>query len=198
MGVIKSAYEIALERSRGVEADKESLEANRYMTEGKKIVSKILDEGETDFNIKEALKQYEKKQLSWVKEGMAQSLLANYSLPSDELSLKRNKKVGEAFYSVIKDSRRLGRILNELEHFFSEFLEERKRLKEAFDDQYAERLREKEAQISKQLGGPVKLDPASDPEYGALLRKNMMSIEERYRVVLARAKEEIQKMIDGN
>jgi len=39
MSVIKSALEIALERTQNVEANKEALEANTYATEGKKAVS---------------------------------------------------------------------------------------------------------------------------------------------------------------
>ena len=44
MGIIKSAYEIAMENSKGIEGDKELVEANRLRDEGKKIVAKLLEE----------------------------------------------------------------------------------------------------------------------------------------------------------
>ena len=48
MGVIKSALEIAMENSKGIEANKELVEANRLRDEGKKLVSKMLEDAVFD------------------------------------------------------------------------------------------------------------------------------------------------------
>ena len=79
MGVIKSAYQIAMENSKDIEANKELVETNRLRDEGKKLVSKLLDEA--SFDLKAALKAYEKEPLASVREGLIQSLLANLVLP---------------------------------------------------------------------------------------------------------------------
>ncbi len=193
MGEIKSAFEIAMENVKDVVGDKEALEATKFKTEGKKIISKFLDDSVE--NIKEELKKYSGKELKWVREGMLEALLSNLILPVDEYRLSQNRKIGEALFSVVDNTSNLGKIMGELEHFFREYMEERKRLTEAIEQQFAPRLRQKEEELSKQLGSPVKIDPASDPEYTAFLRQHLGQLEERYSSVLNRVKDEIRSYL---
>ncbi len=193
MGEIKSAFEIAMENVKDVVGDKVALEATKFKTEGKKIISKFLDDSVE--NIKEELKKYSGKELKWVKEGMLDALLSNLILPVDEYRLSQNRKIGEALFSVVDNTSNLGKIMGELEHFFREYMEERKRLTEAIEQQFAPRLRQKEEELSKQLGSPVKIDPASDPEYTAFLRQHLGQLEERYSSVLNRVKDEIRSYL---
>ncbi len=190
MGEIKSAFEIAMENVKDVVGDKEALNANKFKTEGKKLVSKFLDDSLED--IKSELGKYKGKELKWVKEGMMEALLSNLVLPVDEFGISRNRKVGEALFDVVDDKGNLGKIMSELEHFFKEYLEERKRLTEAVTQQFAPKIRQKEEELSKQLGAPVKIDPTSDPEYNAFLRQHLGQLEERYKSVLTKVRDEIR------
>lgn len=192
MTVIKSALEIALERTKQVEASKESLEASKYNTEGKKLVSRFLNDEEVD--LAQELKSFDSSKVKWVSAGIYEALSANLILPIDEVALKKNKRVREGFFSIIKDSKKLNRLMNQLENFLGEYLEERKRLQAALEEQYAPRLRQKEEEMSKQLGSPVKIDPMQDPEFGQLLRKNLIMLEDRYSAVLKEVKQELNNM----
>ncbi len=193
MGEIKSAFEIAMENVKDVVGDKEALEANKLKIEGKKIISKFLDDSIE--NINDETGKYKGKELKWVKEGMLEALLSNLVLPVDEFGLSRNRKVGEALFAIVDDKNSLGKIMSELEHFFKEYIEERKRLTDAVRQQFAPKLRQKEEELSKQLGAPVKIDPASDPEYNAFLRQHLGQLEERYKGVLSRVKDEIRSYL---
>lgn len=195
MSIIKSSYEIAIERTKSVEGSKESLEANELQKEGKKLVSLFLDNQIQ--NLKDDLKKFDKNKAKAVKEGVFQALMSNIILPQDEFGFKKNRKVGEALYAIVSASGKLGRILSELEHFFREFLEESKRLREAAETQYAPRLRKKEDELSKQLGTEIKIDPSSDPEFVSYMRKNQANLEERYNTVLRDVKEEIRKIFES-
>ncbi len=192
MGTIKSAWEIALENTKGIEGDKELVETNRLKDEGKKLVSKVFDD--PSFNLKEALKAFDKKQVEKVRDGLVQSLLANLVLPMDEMAQARNRRIGEAFVSVASDSKRLSMMFSQLENFFKEYMDERKRLIEAIERQYAPKLQKKEEEVSKQLGRPVKINPASDPEFQGLVRQYMGQLDAKYDEVLANAKEEIKAL----
>jgi hypothetical protein len=71
-------------------------------------------------------------------------------------------------------------------------MDERKRLLEAVERQYAPKLRKKEEDLSRQLGRPVKVNPAADPEFQGLMRQYFSQLDAKYEEVLAGAKEEIK------
>lgn len=195
MSVIKSSFEIAMERTKSIEANKESLEVETQIKEGKRLASLYLDHRIED--LPKALREHDKKSLKWVEEGVLQALLSNLTLAQDEFGFKKNRKVGEALFAIVDESRKLGKLLSELERFFKEYLEESKRLTEAAETQYAPKLRQKEDEMSKQLGTPVKLEPSADPEFQAFLRRNISALEERYNAVLREAKDEIRKIFES-
>ncbi|MBA7553292.1 hypothetical protein ES705_45882 [subsurface metagenome] len=132
--------------------------------------------------------------MKWVRAGIYEALSTNLILPIDEVALKKSKRVREGFFCVIKDVKKLNRLMNQLENFLGEYLEERKRLQATIEEQYAPRLRQKEEEMSKQLGSPVKIDPMQDPEFGQLLRKNLVMLEDRYSSVLKEVKQELDNM----
>ncbi|UCF98214.1 MAG: hypothetical protein JSV89_01455 [Spirochaetaceae bacterium] len=192
MSEIKSALEIALERTQDVEANKEALEANTFITEGKKLVSKFLSEENVE--LKKLLEGFDKKHLRHVKEGALQALLANLKLPADEMSLLQCKKAGQGFYALAADGKHLGKLLNQMEQFLSDFLQERKRVMEAVEQRFQPILQQKEQAMSQQVGARVKIDPAMDPDFQKMLRDNMTILEDRYNQVLARVKQELRRM----
>ncbi len=195
MSVIRSSYEIAMERTKTVEGNKESLETNELVKEGKRLASLFLDHQLE--NLTKAIKEHDKKKAKWVEEGVFQALMSNLTLPQDEYGFKKNRRVGEALFSIVAESRKLGRMLSELEHFFKEYLEESKRMSEAAEAQYAPKLKKKEEELAKQLGTQVKMDPASDPEYQSFLRKNLAYLEDKYNTVLTEARDEIRKIFES-
>jgi hypothetical protein len=192
MGEIKSALEIALERTKSVVVNKESVEANKFQKEGKSLVSKFLDD--TTVNLGEGLKKYDKKQVQWVKEGIFQVLLANLVLPQEQLALKKARRVGEAFFLVIRDKRLLKSIFTQLESFYEEYIGEKERLRESLVQQYTPRLRQKEEELSKKMGGPVNIDVNSDPEFVSLLRKALSQLDDRYQAVLNQVKDQLSSI----
>lgn len=192
MGEIKSALEIALERTKNVTADKELFEADKYKKEGKKIISLYINE--IDGKLDGIFKGFEKKQLQWVKEGMFQALLANFLLPLDDVAIKRNSKVAKGFYKLISDSKALNSMFQQLESFFQEYIEQRKMVRENLEQQFAPRLKQKQEQLAKQMGTNITLDPASDPEFIKYLKQSLGQLEERYLQILNQVRDELQKM----
>ena len=190
MGVIKSALEIAMENSKGIEANKDLVESNRLRDEGKKLVGKVLDD--PAFDAKAALKAFTGPAQKIVKEGFLQSLLANLVLPVDELAMKSPKRIGDAIAAIVSDTKKVSMIFSQLDGFFKEYLGERRRLAEAIERQYAPRLKKKEEEMSRQLGRQVKINPASDPEYQSMIRQYLSQLDAKYGEVLEGAKEEIR------
>ena len=189
MAEIKSSWEIALERTKEVEGNPEAVEADKYQKQGKMLVSKFL--GDSSFDLKGNLKSFSGKTLNWVKDGMLQVLLANLVLPQEQLALTKIKRVGEAFYVFIRNTKMLTKMFSQLESFFEEYLAEKERYREAVEKHYAPRLKQKEEELSKKMGQPIHIDINADPEFAATLRKTMASLEEKYATVLGQVKDDL-------
>jgi hypothetical protein len=179
-----------MENSKGIEANKELLEFNKLRDEGKKLVSKLLDD--PAFDLKTALKSFDARQVAVVREGLIQSLLANLVLPNDEIAMKDSKRIGAAIAATVSDTKKVSTIFTQLEGFFKEYLGERKRLSEAIERQYAPKLKKKEEEMSRQMGRPVKINPAADPEFQSMVRQYLAQLDAKYGEVLDGAKEEIR------
>jgi hypothetical protein len=154
------------------------------------MVSRLIDE--PAFDVKAALKGFDSKMVPLVREGLIQSLLANLVLPTDEFTQKNSKRIGQAISAIVTDTKKVSLIFSQLENFFKEYLDERKRIAEAVERQYGPKLRKKEEELSRQMGRPVKINPAADPEYQALVRQYLSQLDVKYGEVLDGAKEEIK------
>jgi hypothetical protein len=198
MTYIKSALEIAMERTEGVTGDREKLAEDSLVKEGKRIASSFLSasEGATEADIKEKLKAYRGKELRWVKDGVFQTLVANIVLPLDETYREKLAVIGRGLPGVIPDKKRLALIFDQLSQFFDQYLENKKAIRTQLDQQFAPRLRQRETQLAKQTGQQVHLSPMQDPEFVNLLRRNMGQLEERYQSSLTGLKEELGRMFD--
>lgn len=192
MGEIKSAIEIALEKTMGIDVDEKSIKADEYTKKGKMIISGFLDE--TENSLDGCFKGLEKEQIEWVKDGMFQTLLANLFLPNDPSAIAGLKRVEAGFLKIISNSKKLKLLFSQLEGFFSEYIEEKKRVREHIENQYLPRLRQKEEALSKQLGAPVHLNINSDPEFAKILGQNLSQFDSQYKAVLEQVKGELQSM----
>ncbi len=193
MALIKSAVEIALEKTEAVKIDKEALEADRTRKEGKMLASKFL--GEPEFSLKEGLAGKDARTTRWLREGITDALLANLVLPQDAIAAKRVRRIAEGFAAIGKSDRRLQQIFSQLEGFFKEYAEERERVREMVNKQYEPIRKQKEAELAQRMGQQVRIDPASDPDYVNALRRAFGTVEDRYGGVLAKVKGEVTSLV---
>ena len=189
---IKSSLEIALERTRDVQADPDTLKASGFATAGKKLVSQFL--GDPEFSLAKKVRENSGKERGWVSDGVFDALASNLALPADEYGLKRNRRAMEGFAAILRDQRRLRIMGQQVEQFFAEYFQERQQLKQNVDRQYGPRLQQKEEELARRTGSRVRIDPATDPEYVQLLRQQMALFEDRYGTVLQQVKQELGSM----
>ncbi len=194
MTEIKSALEIALERTRDIKGDKQTLTANERRNFGKRVASRYLNPADGPVDLVKELKKYAGQEGDYVREGFFQTITANLSLPSDGSYRDSLKKIETGLAGVIKERRQVGYLFHQIDQFFDQYLKAREQVTEQLKQQYEPQLREKERQLAKQMGAQIQLTPESDPEFMNLLSKNLARLEEQYNQALRQAKDELSRM----
>jgi hypothetical protein len=192
MGRIKSALEIALERTESVKSDKASIDQFDAKQQGKKLANAFLAEG---IDLAEEIKKTPKEQQDSLKQGIFDVLVSQISLPAAKEDEKRIEAVGKGLAIIISNSR-FSTLYKQLTQAFSQYLQEASQYEQAIRQQYAPRLRQKEEELSRRMGREVRIDPFQDPEFVAFYNQHINALKGNYEAALVHVKEEAQKMFE--
>jgi hypothetical protein len=193
MGRIKSALEVALERTDQIQGDKSSLEQYDARQQGKKLANEYLEgEPSSPPALETALKKAPDAVKAAMRQGLLDVFLARISLPQDENDVKRLDALGKGLQVVIRDPR-LPALWKQFQAAASRYLDESAQYEEAIKRQYAPQLRKKEAELSRRLGQEVRLDPFQDPEFVAFYKKNIDALRANYEAVV----QDLREQLDG-
>ncbi len=207
MALIKSALELALERSKDIKVDEAALEANELRIEGKKAAGRYLEDPESG-SLADKLAQLPKEKRKAVREGMFDVLSAQLQLPTNEASLEKLDTLSAGFSaltaanggilggvgSAVAD-KRVQALFQQLASFFQQYLEDMRNVEQAIRKQWGPKLREKERQMSSRMGQDVRIDPMSDPEFAAFYKQNVSAARAQYQGALDKAKEDLGAML---
>ena len=183
MGRIKSALELALERTEDVRGDKGSLEQYEAKRQGSKLANEFLEDGATGAMLETALKKASGTVKAALTEGMLDVFVARISLPADDKALKRLDTLGKGLQTVIRDPR-FPALWKQFQAAAARYLDDTAQYEDAIMRQYAPQLRQKEAELSRRLGQEVRIDPYQDPEFVAFYKKNMDTLKSNYEAVV--------------
>lgn len=192
MAEIKSALELALERTADVEGDRSKLEAHDAKQRGMRIAGRFLDDPSID--IKAELKKENKPARPAVRDGIFQVLLSQLALPSQASDLDRLQPVQKGLSSVIRESHVVEDLMSQVTQLLQQYLDNKNQLTEALRQQFEPRMRQKEEQLAQQTGRRMKLDPSADPEFAKALSQNMHRLQSQYGAVVEQAKEQLQSL----
>lgn len=206
MAMIKSALELALERTKDLEVDEAALEASRLRQEGKRAAGHFLEAPEEN-DLGAALKAYGEKQRSAVRAGMYEVLAAQLQLPTNEMSMAKLDVVAKGFSAIspsgagilggmgATSDKKIQALFQQLSSFFRQFLDDMKNVEEVIRKQWAPKIREKEREMSARMGQEVRLDPMMDPEFSAFYKQNVGGVRQQYQNALDKAKADIQNLM---
>ncbi|MDC7234181.1 MAG: hypothetical protein PQJ58_13180 [Spirochaetales bacterium] len=192
MGKIKSALELALERTADLKADKTAVNRKTINREGKVSVSSFMEDPEkSDFIDK--MKSYKDEELEWFKDGAMETILANLTLPRIEADLNKLVPLNAALSVVSGNRDETDSMFDQLKQLFSQYLSNLDQLEEQMKQQYEPQLRQKEMQLRQQTGQEVHLTPEQDPDFLKALSDQISRMDQQYNEVLKQAKEQIRK-----
>jgi len=198
MGKIKSALEIALERTESVKTDKNGIGRFEAKQQGKRLANAFLEDhsGDPAKNITNELKKYPKEQQESLKQGFFDVLVPQISLPVSAEDMPRIEAVGKGLRFLMKDGN-FAEMFKQLVQLFSRYLEETARYDQAIRQQYAPKLRQKEEEISRRLGREVRLDPFQDPEFVSFYNQNINALKANYQAAADQVREEAVRIWNG-
>ncbi len=194
MGKIKSAWELALERTESIHMDKDKLKYKTDVDTARRLAAKyITDEDPIDEKaLKEGLANLDKKA---VKEALMITAGANLSLPQTENDDSTRLEKAKHLIELATDGNPEATALaGELEGFLKQYPLHRKDLLEKMKAQYKPILDEKSEKLSRQYGTEVSLTFESDKEFMEAARKNLEKLEGQYQATLDNAKAQLREL----
>ena len=199
MARIKSALELALERTESVKSDKGSAGQFEAKQKGKKLANEFLGGGIK--SLEEVIKSTPKDEQQSLKQGIFDVLISQVNLPVVKDDIKKTETAGQGLNTVI-GNKRFGETAKQLIQILNQYITEAAQYEEAIKRQYMPKLRQKEEELSRRLGRQVKIDPFQDPEFAAFFNQNMNTLKENYQAAVDQVREEairlFEKTYDGN
>jgi len=192
MSEIKSALELALEKTADVKSDKSKVEAHESRQTGMRLAGKYLDDPGVD--VAREIKQLDRSRRAAAKEGFYQVMLSHLALPGQESDVQRLKVVQQGLEAVVRDRHSVSGLMDQVIQYLQQYLDTKNQLTERLREQFEPRLRQKEQQIAQQTGQRVRLDPANDPEFAEALNQNLQRLRSQYGQVVDQAKEQIDQL----
>jgi len=193
MGVIKTALEIALERTETVKSDKSGIDQYEVKKRGKKLANAFLD---GDADIVSEIKKTQAQDRENLKQGIFDVLSAQIALPAAGSDEKRIEKLGKGLAAVINNNE-FNEMYKQLTALFAQYLQETAQCDKMLRQQYAPKLRQKEEELSRRVGREVHIDPFQDPEFVNFYNQNMNALKANYETVVEQAREQVKLMFNN-
>jgi hypothetical protein len=198
MGIIKSSWEVAMERTADIKGDKESVHANEMKKTGKRLASEYIYSDKPDIKeFEKKLGNYSGEDKKLVQRGAFEVFLSYISLPQDEQYGTSLELAQKGLELLTGNKKAVASIMEQVHQFFGQFLQHQDQLKQQLKQQYEPQLKRKQQELSRQYGSEIELQPEQDPEFNQALRKNMQQLESQYQQALNEVKEQLTSYFYG-
>ena len=191
MGKIKSAWEIALERTENIVVDADKIRHNETLDKIRRLAGAYLLNDENNIEkLQDDYKEFDKNDL---KEALERTILNGLTLPPDEVTDDRFERIANLFTLAVGHEESSSALLEQIINLLKQYPMHRKQLLDQMKAQFEPMLRDKEAQMRDQYGQDVHLTLETDKEFAQLARQNLDKLEGQYQGTLDGAKEELKK-----
>lgn len=194
MSRIKSAWEIALEKTEGMEIDQEKIRHNSTIDKIRRIAGTyITDNEESKESLKNKLKEFSP---SLLKEALSQTVLNSLVLPQDDTGLDEKREKIAAIITIAFPDGEITGLYNEIAAHLMQYPKHKEELVKKLKDQIEPMLREKEAQMREKYGQSVHLTIENDKEAMEMVKSYIDRLNQQYQEVLDEGKAEIKKKLE--
>ena len=194
MGRIKSALEIAMERTEAVKGDKTSIGLFEAKQRGKRLANQYLA-AEIPSIEEEFKKAPSTEEQNALKQGCFEVFVTQITLPSFPEDVKRLEAAGKGLSAIIAN-KRFSALYQQFLEAVSQYLQEAAHYEDAIKRQYAPKLRQKEEELTRRFGRQVKLDPFQDPEFIAFYNQNMNALKANYEALAEEVQQQARELFE--
>ena len=193
MSLLKSAWEIALEKTKDIEADAKKIREDELFNQGRRLAGTYLNElGDTGSKIVKHLKKVEAEERELILNGIKATILSNIALPQNSLYSERLEKLGFLGEVIDGEEGESVALLTQIAQLLEKFIQARDTLVERARAQYQPIFEEKREQMRQKYGKEINLSMDQDPEFIQFLQKNFNQLSNQYQQVLDQAKEQLK------
>jgi hypothetical protein len=187
MGKIKSALELALERTESIKGDRSSINQFEAKQRGKKLANAFLEN--PGDGLEKELKKCPREERESLEQGVFDLLITQVNLPVVKEDQARIEAAGKGLQAVIRDGR-FTALYKQFLQASAQYLNEMTQYDDAIRRQYAPKLRQKEEELSRRLGQEVRIDPFQDPEFVKFYSQAMNTLKENYQGLVDQTREQ--------
>ena len=193
MGKIRSAWEIALERTENIEVDEDMIRHQNTIDRIRRIAGSFLmqDKCEED-QLRQQLSEFAPAD---IKEALKQTILNGLGLPQEEVEDDRYDRLQVLLELASGSGDEAISLFNQITGFLKQYPMHRKQLVDQLKAQAEPMLREKEAQMREKYGQDIHLTPETDKEFMSILDQNMKRLDDQYNQTLAGAKSQLSMLL---
>ena len=186
MAKIKSAWEIALERTENIQIDREKLKKDENIKKARLCAGAYLnDEENKGESLVDDLKAINDDDA--VKKALKLTALQNLTLASDTVLTDRYERILYLISLCCGSNQNIMELANQIVGFCKQFPEHRKQLVDQLKEQFAPMLSQKAAQLKAQY---VSLE--NDPEFLKIANQQLERLQKQYDETLAEAKAQLE------
>jgi len=192
MALIKSALELALERTEGLTVDKEELRRKELFTSGRVAVAKALEDETLSFEVmvRDQEKALKKTEFSVWADGAMENLLSRILLSSDPQAQATFESV-TALLDFLTH-KKAGATMQKLAQLLAQYGTEVGQLKQAIGQQLGAQLRQR----AQQQGANMSVwNLERDPGYLKVLAEHLEPLRAEYQQALDQAKSEVKALL---
>ena len=195
MSKIRSAWEIALEKTENIEVDRDKLRREENIGKARSLAGSFLN-GDEQMTASDLEKQYaEIEDQSAAREGIKLSLMQNITLSTEEDVTNRYEKLLALASLISKGNAGVMDLMNQIISFLRQYPQHRKQLVEQLKQHFAPMLEQKAAQLKEKYGQDVPLSAENDPEFLKIAQQNLDQLAKQYEDTLKDAKEKLEAVL---
>lgn len=194
MSKIRSAWEIALEKTEDIQIDEKKLAFDEAVKQARTIAGKYIND-EEDAGEDVAAELAAITDAKAMKEGVRMTIVQNLNLPSDEVLTDRFERLEKLAAIITGNAPDVMDLMGQITGFIKQYPLHRKQLLEQLKEQYAPALEQKAAQLREKYGQSVTLSAENDPEFVKLAQTQLDRLSKQYTDSLEGAKQQLDEML---